>query len=85
MGSYIPNNVKAEWLDVTKNVWESLPDYPFGMSFICSHEKIKKLFLNSDKNSVKPLQLLVTAPLFIKMVVSFCRHLRLKYDYLYLK
>ena len=39
MGSYEPDNVKAEWLDVTRNVWESLPDYPFGMSFNCSYEK----------------------------------------------
>ena len=72
VGSYEPYNVKAEWLDVTRNVWESLPDYPFGMSFICSHEKIKNLFLNAHKNSVKPvLHISITAPLFIKMVFSF--------------
>ena len=39
VGGYSPGNVpagnvKAEWLDVTKNVWTSLPDYPFGTSCI---------------------------------------------------
>ena len=33
VGSYKPSNVKAEWLDVSRNLWESLPDYPFGMGF----------------------------------------------------
>ena len=31
MGSLNPANVEAEWLDASRNVWESLPDYPFGM------------------------------------------------------
>ena len=38
----LKNSVKAEWHDITRNVWESLPDYPFGMSFKCSHEKNPK-------------------------------------------
>ena len=33
VGSLNPGNVKAEWLDISRDVWESLPDYPFGMSF----------------------------------------------------
>ena len=36
-GNFPAGNVKAEWLDVTENVWTSLPDYPFGMSFIYFH------------------------------------------------
>ena len=32
------DNIKAEWLDVTRKVWESLPDYPMGMSFIYLHD-----------------------------------------------
>ena len=39
MGSYSPSNVKAEWLDVSSNAWEALPDYPFGMSLVLSRER----------------------------------------------
>ena len=58
-------NVKAEWLDVNRNMWESLPDYPFGMNFIYSLKIVNICFLNTDKNSVKPDQISVTPQLFI--------------------
>ena len=32
VGSWSPHNAKAEWLDVSSNVWENLADYPYGMS-----------------------------------------------------
>ena len=28
VGSYSPNNVKTEWLDVQTGLWETLEDYP---------------------------------------------------------
>ena len=42
VGSLNPENVKAEWLDVSRNVWESLPDYPYGMSLSSRKKSDKK-------------------------------------------
>ena len=33
VGNWSPDTAKAEWFDVSGNVWEELPDYPYGMSF----------------------------------------------------